>query len=108
MQDPYVQGSEAAVYTATDRAEDESVHSVSISNPCVYYGQTVVNWLLGCYQRRLSYKLQSRGNPLLEIGDTISVESAFDDIGSCTITGIELIYDGGLSAVIEGQGGVWS
>lgn len=108
VQDPYVQGSEAAVYMATDRAADESVHSVSISNPCAYNGQTVANWLLGCYQRRLSYKLQSRGNPLLEIGDTVSVESAFDDIGSCTITGIDLIYDGGLSAVIEGQGGVWS
>jgi len=108
VQDPYVEGSEAMVYTATNCADDESVHSVSITNPCAYDGQAVVNWLLSCYQRRLSYKLQSRGNPLLEIGDTVSVESAFDDIGSCTITGIELIYDGGLSAVIEGQGGVWS
>jgi len=107
VQDPYVQGSTATVYTATDCAQDESVHSVSITNPCAYSGQTVVDWLLACYQRRLKYKLQSRGNPLLEISDTVSVQSAYGDIGQCAITGIDLIYDGGLSATISGQGGIW-
>jgi len=108
VQDPYVQGSTAIVYTASDCAADESVHSVSITNPCAYDGQTVANWLLACYQRRLSYKLQSRGNPLLEIADTVSVQSAFDDIGQCVITDIDMIYDGGLSATISGQGGTWA
>lgn len=107
VQDPYVQGSEAVVYTASDCAEDESVHSVSITNPCACNGQTVINWLLVCYQRRLNYKLQSRGNPLLEIADTVSVESAYGDIGQCVVTGIDLIYDGGLSSTVSGQGGVW-
>ena len=107
VQDSFIQGSEAVIYTATNCVEDESVHSVSITNPCAYNGQTVVNWLLSCYQRRLSYNLQSRGNPLLEISDTVSVESAYGDIGQCVITGIDLIYDGGLSATISGQGGIW-
>ena len=107
VQDPYAQGGAAAVYTATNCAEDESVHSVSITNPCAYSGQAVVNWLLSCYQRRLNYKLQSRGNPLLEISDTVSVQSAFGDVGQCAITGIDIIYDGGLSAMVSGQGGIW-
>ena len=67
-----------------------------------------MDWLLACYQRRLRYSLRSRGNPLLEIGDTVSVESAFGDIGLCAVTGIDMVYDGGLSATVSGVGGVWT
>ena len=108
VQNPYVEGSAPAVYTASDCASDESVHAVSVFNPCASSAQAVVNWLLACYQRRLRYSLRSRGNPLLEIGDTVSVESAFGDIGLCAVTGIDMVYDGGLSATVSGVGGVWT
>jgi len=104
----YAEGSTDAVFTASNCASDESVHAVSVSNPCAANGQAVVDWLLACYQRRLRYALLSRGNPLLEIGDTVTVESAFGDTGLCAVTGIDMIYDGGLSATVSGTGGAWS
>jgi len=108
VQDSYVEGSQAVVYTASNKEGDESVRAVSVTNPCAYDGQALADWLLTAYQRRLAYTPSYRGNPALEIGDTVTVASAYGDVGSCVITGSSLIYDGGLSGTINGQGGVWT
>lgn len=104
VRDSYETNAQEIVYLATNKSENESIHSVAVSNPCAIMGQEVANCLLLEYQKRLNYSLESRGNPALEISDTIEVYSAYGNKGECIVTGIELSYDGGLSCTITGQG----
>lgn len=75
----------------------------TVSNPLVAAvdGPTVAAWLLAQKQRYLKYKLQNRGNPAVEIGDTVTVENAFDVEADAVITGIELSFNGGLTETTE-------
>lgn len=77
----------------------------SVSNPCVVDGAAVAQWLHECYQRRRKYKMANRGDPALEIGDTVMVYDPYMQDFYVTITGITLKYSkGGLSATTEGVG----
>lgn len=53
----------------------------------------------------LMYKADTRGNPTYELMDTLTVESAIDGIVAADIilTKVELTYDGGIEAQIEGR-----
>ena len=46
-----------------------------IQNNCVYVGngQTVANWLLQQYERRTYFEMKTRGNPAVELGDTVRI-----------------------------------
>ena len=77
----------------------------SYSNPCAVNGQTVADWLLAANQRRLIYTPKNRGNPAVEIGDTISIYNAYDEPGNAVVTKQTLTYNGGLSANTEAIGG---
>lgn len=78
----------------------------SVSNPCVAdsEGQAVADWLLGIYKWRKFYKVKNRCDPAVQIGDTINITDIFNNRENALITGIDISYDGGLSAVTEGVG----
>lgn len=93
--------SEGVYYTYGDGEEGKT-----ISNPCVEpgSGSAVAEWIFGHCQKRVKYKFRNRCDPAVEIGDTVSVADTFGDPGLALITGIDLAYNGGLSAVNEGVG----
>lgn len=79
---------------------------VKISNPCVApaNGDAVAKWVYDYYTRRLGYDFKNRGDPAVEIGDTVAVADTFGDPGLAVVTAETLTYKGGLYAVTEGVG----
>ena len=61
-------------------------------------------WLLFMKQLRMAYKLDTRGNPAIELGDTVTVYNAYDEAGDAIVTGLSLEYSGGISERLEGIG----
>lgn len=78
----------------------------TINNPCVAEseGQTVAEWLLSCYGRRKRYAVKNRCDPAVEVADTVRIADAFARRGNAVVTGIEITYDGGISAKTSGVG----
>lgn len=79
---------------------------VKISNPCVApaNGDAVAKWIYDYYARRLGYSFKNRGDPAVEIGDTVAVADTFGDPGLAVVTAETLTYKGGLYAVTKGVG----
>lgn len=77
-----------------------------VSNPLVVpgIGDTVAAWLLAMKQLRMSYKLDTRGNPAIELGDTVTVYNAYGEAGDAVVTALTLEYAGGISERLEGIG----
>lgn len=92
-------GTKAVEYTAGTGTKIKTY-----SNPCVVDGQAVADWLLAANRRRLQYTPPNRGNPALEVGDTLTIYNAFDEPGTAVLTSQTLNYDGGLSANTEAVG----
>lgn len=104
-----VYGSPCVVRGVTTRTKTEATYTSgsgknvkTVSNPCAYNGQTVADWLLACYNRRVNYKTPNRGNPAVEIGDTITIYDAYGANGNAAVTNIDLNYNGGLAATTQG------
>ena len=76
----------------------------SVMNPCVAdsEGQAVADWLFGIYKWRKFYKVKNRCDPAVTIGDTINITDIFGNRENALITGLDISYSGGLSAVTEG------
>lgn len=74
-----------------------------VSNPCVHdlNGVAVAKWLLECYKRRVRYKVKNRCDPAIEIGDTIRLDDTYGENLNAAVTGIELVYTGGMYANTE-------
>ena len=87
-------------YTAGE-PDDEGAHTAVYENPCVLAanGQTVANWLLSMSNWRKLYAVKNRCDPAVELGDTLMIEDAFHNDNNAVVTGIEVSYDGTLSAV---------
>lgn len=88
----------------TEYTHGEGLNVKSVSNPCVADGAAVAEWLYDCYQRRRKYKTANRGDPALEIGDTIMIYDPYKTDFYATITGITLKYNGGFTVTTEGVG----
>ena len=74
-----------------------------LQNNCVYSnnGTSVAQWLLKQYQRRVYFKIIYRGNPALELGDTIRIITA-DGTSYLAVIYEQLFeYDGGLICTIK-------
>ena len=82
----------------------EGIGVKSISNPCVVDGDKVAQWLYDCYLRRRRYKMKNRGDPALELGDTIMIYYPYNQDFYATITCITLKYNGGFEITTEGIG----
>ncbi len=101
VRDSYAETDEK-VYTA---GTGENVRTVD--NPCVVDGQGVANWLLSINKQRLVYSPKNRGNPAVDIGDTLTIYNAYSEAGRAVLYSQELIYDGGLQANTKALGAAW-
>lgn len=79
-----------------------------LENDCVYTGngQTVANWLLDQFSRRVYFEAVTRGNPAIELGDTIRIMTSDGTIHLAVVYHQVFEYDGGLKATIEAVVGV--
>ena len=79
---------------------------VSYSNPCVAAdnGQDVAAWLLSICKWTKKYSVRNRCNPAVEVGDTMKIADAFGNNENAFVTGIDVSYDGTLSATTKAAG----
>ena len=92
----YVEDSEDAVYTAKNVATDDFERVYEVSNPVVNDGNAVAQWILGWVQRRVSYEVTTRGNPALDLLDTVQIDDIYGVNGLAVLTQLDYSYDGGL------------
>lgn len=93
-------------YVYTAGTVDVGALTTSVQNPCVApeNGSAVAAWLLSGLQRRKNYAVKNRCDPAVEIGDTLRIDDIFGNRETAVVTGIEIDYDGTLSAVTKGVG----
>ena len=74
-----------------------------LQNNCVDAdnGTAVAQWVLRQYQRRVYFEIQSRGNPALELGDTIRIIMPDGTKYIAVIYDQTFEYDGGLKCTIK-------
>ena len=74
-----------------------------IENDCVYTGngQTVANWLLQKASRRVYFEVKTRGNPALELGDTVRIITRDGTAYLAVVYSQEFVYNGGLSCTLK-------
>lgn len=101
--DDYVDGSEEETYTKSAAAEDEMILTKEISNPLVNDMVAWCDWALPWVQRRTSFDIEYRGNPALEMGDTVQVYDAFGVNGSALVESHELTFDGGMDGSMKAR-----
>lgn len=79
-----------------------------VENPLIRKenAQAFADWCLSVAQKRLTYKLQERGNPAREIGDTVKIHDAYNENRNAIITKEEFTFDGTLRANTEARGGL--
>lgn len=72
----------------------------TVRNPCVaaVNAQAVAEWILAQINRRKRYNVQNRCDLAVEIGDTLKIADAYGQNDNATVIGIEIRYNGGLSA----------
>lgn len=77
-------------------------HYREIDNDCVNssMGQSVADWLLSQKKRRLFFKMECRGNPALEIGDTIRITDKMGTSYLAVIYEQKFEYTGGLKSTV--------
>ena len=91
---------------AAGTSDDEGNAQAEYENPCVApgRGQAVADWLLTAANRRKKYAVKNRCDPAVEIGDTVRIADAFGNDDLAVVTGLDIVYDGGLYAVTEADG----
>lgn len=91
-----------SVYTAGTVESGDFERVYSVSNPLVAesMGAMVAQWLLYWIQRRVSYEVTTRGNPALELLDTVQIEDVYGVDGNAVLTELNYEYDGGLECDI--------
>lgn len=94
-QDSYNDNSEEETYTASAARTGEMVIAKEISNDLIYDLQTWAEWALPWVQRRTSFDVSYRGNPAIEMGDTVQVFDIFGVNGMAYVDSVELDYSGG-------------
>jgi hypothetical protein len=76
----------------------------AVENPCAHNGQEVADWILAQCNRRIRYDKQNRGNPAVEIGDTLKIHDAYSENRNAVVIGQDINFDGGLSAKTKAVG----
>lgn len=87
---------EDAVYTAKNVAVDDFERIYEVTNPLVNDGNAVAQWLLSWMQRRVMYEVTTRGNPALDLLDTVQIDDIYGVNGNALLTQLNYNYDGGL------------
>ena len=60
-------------------------------------------WALPWIQRRTSFDIEYRGNPTIEMGDTVQVFDAFNVNGTTLVESHEIEFNGGLSGTMKAR-----
>lgn len=94
--DEYLENSEDEVFTAKNVATDDFERIYEVDNPLANDGNAVAQWILGWVQRRVSYDVTVRGNPELDLLDTVQIDDIYDVNGKAILTQLDYSYDGGL------------
>lgn len=91
--------------TAQQLEPGEMVRKKTIINPAAGASpQDVANWLLSVYQSRTRYSLPTQGNPALDPGDVLNVNTIFGMSGDAFVTSVSTTYDGSLLQTVEARG----
>lgn len=98
--DEYADEEESAeeVFTARNVGADEAECVKEIDNPLAQDGDAVAAWILAWVQRRVSYAVTYRGNPALDLLDTVQIDDVYRVNGKAILTEQRLDYDGGLTS----------
>lgn len=94
----YTEDKDEHVTTAGQIAIDDFERAYEVSNPLVYNASAVANWLLDWIQRRVSYDVTYRGNPTLNLLDTVQINDIYGVNGQAIITKLDYDYDGALES----------
>ena len=94
--DEYQENAEDEVFTAKNVAVDDFERVYEVDNPLVNDGNAVAQWILGWVQRRVSYEVTTRGNPALDLLDTVQIDDVYSVNGKAILTQLDYSYDGGL------------
>lgn len=84
------------VYKASNIAEGDFERLYEVSNPLVVDGDAVAQWILQWVQRRVSYEVELRGNPALDLLDLVQINDIYGVNSTAVITKLDYSYDGGL------------
>ena len=76
-------------------------NSVTIDNEFVATPQPVAAWLLEQYKRRSFFEIETRGNPAIDIGDTVSIQDISREYQLAEVCGTDYVYDGGLKCTVK-------
>ena len=101
--DSYTEGAEEETYTLSVAEKGDIVLTKEISNDLVNDMAAWAEWALPWIQRRISLDIDYRGNPALEIGDTVQVFDSFGVNGMSLIESHDLSFNGGLSGAIKAR-----
>lgn len=95
--DSFDEKGEEAVYTAGTTNEDGINRIYEISNPLVR-DSSCAEWILSILQRRVSYGFTYRGDPSLDLLDTLQVNDVYGVNDNSILIEHNFNYDGGLEA----------
>lgn len=86
------------IYRAENITQGDQERVYTATNPCVVpsLGNAVAGWLLGWVQRRISYDVTVRGNPALDLLDTVIIDDIYSVNSAAIITQLNYTFDGGL------------
>lgn len=101
--DEYASTSEDESYTASMAKADEITLTKEINNPLIIDLQEFAEWALSWVQRRTAFQVEYRGNPVLDLCDTVKVYDVFGVNGNALIESSDLDYDGGLTGSIKAR-----
>lgn len=94
----YVEGSEEEETKVGTVDVDDFERVFEVTNPLVNNPTAVANWILSWIQRRVSYEVTYRGNPTLNLLDTVQINDIYGVNGQAIITKLDYEYDGGLES----------
>lgn len=101
--DSYEENAEEESYTLSAAQEGELVVTKEITNDLVNNLQTWAEWALPWIQRRTTFDITYRGNPAIEMCDTVQVYDAFGVNGDALVESHDIQFDGGLSATMTAR-----
>lgn len=94
--DEYQEESEEEIFTAQNVASGDIERTYEIENDLANDGNAVAEWLLSWVQRRVSYDVNYRGNPALDLLDTVKIDDVYGVNGNALLIEQTVSFDGGL------------
>lgn len=75
-------------------------------NPCIAaeQGNDVADWLLQIANWAKHYSVKNRCDPAVELADTLKIQDIFGNDNNAVVTGLDVTYDGTLSAITKAMG----